>query len=54
MQRGDRDAGLVQQRNRARGDERRLLGRLGDNGVAGHERRAHLAEKDRERKIPRD
>ena len=53
MQRGRRNAGLVQQLNRAGGNQRRLLGRLGDNGVAGGKRRCHLAEKDRERKIPR-
>ena len=35
-----RHAGFVQQRDRPRGDQRRLLGRLGDNGIAGGERRA--------------
>src|SRR5438094_41913 len=35
------------------GDERRLLGGLRDHRVAGKERRADLAEKDRERKVPR-
>ena len=52
VQRGDRHAGFMQQRDRAGGDQRRLLGRLGDNGVPGHERSAHLTEKNRERKIP--
>ncbi len=40
MQRGCRHAGLVQQRNGLRGDERRLLGGLGDDGIAGGERGA--------------
>ena len=34
------------------GDERRLFGRLGDDGIAGRERRGHLAREDRERKVP--
>ena len=53
MQRGLRHAGFVQKCDRARGDQRCLLRGLGDDGIAGGERRAHLAEKDRERKIPR-
>ena len=53
MQRARRHAGLMQQRDRTRGDQRRLFGRLGDDGIAGGERRGHLAEKDRQRKIPR-
>ncbi len=53
LQRGRRNAGFVQQRHRASGDERRLLGRLGDHGVAGDERGADLAEKDGEGKVPR-
>ena len=45
-------AGLVHDLYRKRSDQRRLFGRLGDDGIAGHERGAHLAEKDSERKIP--
>ena len=48
-----RHAGLVQQRHRARGDQRRLLGRLGDHRIAGDERGRDLAGEDRQRKIPR-
>ena len=43
----------MQQRYRKRGDQRRLLGRLGDHAVAGGKRRRHLAEKDRQREVPR-
>ena len=53
MQRLDRHAGGVQDAHGLRRDQRRLLGRLGDHGIAGGERGAHLAEEDRERKIPR-
>ena len=53
LQRRRRNAGFVQQRDGASGNKRRLLGRLGDHGVAGDERGADLAEKDREGKIPR-
>ena len=38
MQRARRHAGVVQQRNGERGDQRRLLGRLGDHRIAGGER----------------
>ena len=34
--------------------QRRLLGGLGDHGVAGGERRGHLARVDSQREIPRD
>ena len=34
------------------GDERRLLGGLGDHGIAGRERGGDLAHEDRERKVP--
>ena len=44
MQRARRHAGLVQKTHRLGGDERALLGRLGHHRVAGHKRRAHLAE----------
>jgi hypothetical protein len=47
------DAGTVQQFDRERRDQRRLLGRLGDDAVAGGERRRDLADEDREREIPR-
>ena len=40
-------------RTASEGDQRRLLGRLGDDGVAGGERRRDLAEEDGEREIPR-
>ena len=33
-------------------DRRRLLGRLGQHGVAGGERRGHLAGEDRQREVP--
>ena len=53
MQRARRNAGLVQQAHGLGGDQRRLLGRLGHHGVAGGERGRDLAEKDRQREIPR-
>ena len=40
-------------RTAARGDQRRLLGRLGDHGVAGGQRRRDLAGEDRQREVPR-
>ena len=40
MQRARRNAGLVQQAHRLGGDQRRLLGGLGDHRIAGGERRA--------------
>ena len=43
LQRVDRDARLVQELHRLEGDERRLLGRLGDDGIAGGERGGDLA-----------
>ena len=39
--------------HRARGDQRRLLGGLGEHGVARGQRRGHLAGEDGQRKIPR-
>ena len=45
--------GLVQDADGLEGDERRLLGRLGDDGVAGCERGADLAQEDRQGKSPR-
>ena len=53
MERGRRHAGLMQERHRAGGNERRLFRRLRHDRIAGGERAAHLAEKDRQRKIPR-
>ena len=53
LQRARRHAGLVQQAHGRGGDQRRLLGRLRHHGVAGDERRGHLAEEDRQREIPR-
>ncbi len=52
LQRRGRDAGLMQQPDGLGRDQRRLLGRLGDHGIAGHQRRRDLAEEDRQRKIP--
>ncbi len=47
------DARPVQQPHRGSGDQRGLLGRLGDNRVAGGEGRSDLAGEDRQREIPR-
>ena len=43
----------MQHADRLGGDQRRLLGGLGDHGIAGGERGGDLAGEDRERKIPR-
>ena len=48
-----RDAGAVKQPHRLGGDQRGLLGGLGDHRVAGDERGHHLAGEDREREVPR-
>ena len=48
-----RDAGLVHQFDRQRADQRGLLGRLGDRGIARGERRGDRADEDGEREIPR-
>ena len=53
MQRGRRYAGFMQQAHGFRRDQRRLLGGLCDDGIAGHQRRRDLPQKDRQRKIPR-
>ena len=45
--------GLVHQAHGTRGDEGRRLGRLGEDGVAGGQRRRHLAGEDRQREVPR-
>ena len=43
----------VEQPHRLGGDQRRLLGRLGQHRVAGRQRRGDLAGEDGERKVPR-
>src|SRR5207302_10780973 len=48
-----RGSPLEQQMHRGGGDQRGLLGGLGNDGVAGGERRGDLAGEDRQRKIPR-
>ena len=48
-----RHAGLVQQLRREEGRDRRLLGGLGEDGVAGGERGGDLAGEDRQREVPR-
>ena len=48
-----RDAGLVQHAHGLGGDQRRLLGRLGQHRVAGGKRRGDLAGEDRQREVPR-
>jgi hypothetical protein len=53
MERAFGHPGLMQKRNRKRGDYRGLFRRLGDDRVAGNERRRDLADKNRQRKIPR-
>jgi hypothetical protein len=48
-----RDARLVQEPHSLGRNQRRLLGRLRQDGVAGRERRRNLAREDREREVPR-
>ncbi len=48
-----RYAGLMQQARRSGRDERRLLGRFGEHGIAGGQRAGNLARENRKRKIPR-
>ena len=43
----------MQQRNRLRRDQRRLLRRLGQHRIAGGERGGDLPGEDRQRKVPR-
>ena len=52
MQDVGRQAGLVKQPDRLGRDQRRLLRRLGDHGVAGRQRRGDLAGEDGEGEIP--
>ena len=47
-----RNVGFAQELDRHGGDERRLLGGLGDDAVSRHQRRCDLANENRERKIP--
>ena len=54
LQHVGRHAGLVQQLRGEEGDDRRLLGRLGEHRIAGGQRRRHLAGEDRQREVPRD
>ncbi len=44
---------LVQQLGEAQRGQRRRAGRLGDDGVAGHERRGELVGQQRRREVPR-
>jgi hypothetical protein len=53
LQRGARHAGAMEQLHRRGRDQRRLLGRFGEHGVAGGKCGAHLADEDCQRKIPR-
>ena len=48
-----RRPGLQRQTNGCGGDQRRLRRRLGDDRVAGRQRRGDLAEEDGQRKVPR-
>ena len=48
-----RHAGFVQQLDGEGGDQWRLFGRLGDDGIAGGQRRGDLADENRQREIPR-
>ncbi len=52
MQRGLRHARFMQQLDGLEGDKRRLLGGLGDDRIAGHQRCRDLAGEDGEREIP--
>jgi hypothetical protein len=44
---------LMEQPHGGGGDQRRLLGRLGEHGVAGGQRGGDLAGEDRQREVPR-
>ena len=48
-----RDARCVHESDRPRRDERRLLGRLGDDRIAGRQRGEDLPGEDRQREVPR-
>ena len=53
VQRLARHARFVQQPHRLRGHERRLLGGLGEHGVARGQCGGHLADEDGQREVPR-
>jgi hypothetical protein len=53
LQRGRRARRPVQERHRKGGDQRRLLGRFGQHGIARGQRRRDLAGEDRQREVPR-
>ena len=48
------EAGFLGQRRHAQGRQRRLLGRLQDDGVAGRQGRAPLPRLHQQREVPRD
>src|SRR5687768_12078911 len=52
LQSSARNAGLVQQFDGGCSDQRSLFGRLREYWITSRERRAHLPDKYRERKIP--
>ncbi len=52
LQRGFRHAGAMKEQHGRGGDQRRLLGRLGEHRIAGGERGADLPDKNGQRKIP--
>ena len=53
LQHRRRNARRVEQAHRPGGDQRRLLGGLGQHRAAGGQRRRHLADEDRQREVPR-
>jgi hypothetical protein len=53
LQRGARHARLVEERHGTGGDQRRRLGGLGEDRVAGGEGGGHLPREDGEREVPR-
>src|SRR5205807_3244350 len=53
LQRGARNAGPMQQFDRFAADQRRLLGGLGYDRIAGDQSGGDLPQEDRQRKIPR-
>ena len=53
LQRVDGHPRGVQQLNRHLGNARRLLGRLGQHGIAGGQGRGNLTDKNRQREVPR-
>ena len=52
LQRTGRNAAGLQQLHREVGDQRGLLGRLGQHDIAGGQRRRNLAGEDGQRKVP--